>query len=158
MASVASMASMASMGYMASMATINPGKSVWICSKFNKNKQKITIPLAAHVQCIYTVLHIFRQVLFWAGNQGNHQNFEKNKNQNGRLKKNEIFNSPNSQYFFVKIAGIGPYVSRINWFEGHQCGSTYMVVSLSDVSSKPFFSHFWRIFGTYWFIKYKGSY
>ena len=25
----------------------------------------------------YTVLHMFRQVLFWAGNQGNHQNFEK---------------------------------------------------------------------------------
>ena len=25
----------------------------------------------------YTVLHIFRQVLFWAGKQGNHQNFEK---------------------------------------------------------------------------------
>ncbi len=25
----------------------------------------------------YTVLHIFRQVLFGAGNQGNHQNFEK---------------------------------------------------------------------------------
>ena len=26
---------------------------------------------------IYTVLHMFRQVLFGAGNQGNHQNFEK---------------------------------------------------------------------------------
>ena len=25
----------------------------------------------------YTVLHMFRQVLFGAGNQGNHQNFEK---------------------------------------------------------------------------------
>ena len=25
---------------------------------------------------IYTVLHIFRQVLFGAGNQGNHQNFD----------------------------------------------------------------------------------
>ena len=24
---------------------------------------------------IYTVLHIFRQVLFWAGNQGNHQKY-----------------------------------------------------------------------------------
>ena len=30
-----------------------------------------------HLSCIYTVLHIFRQVLFGAGNQGNHQNFEK---------------------------------------------------------------------------------
>ena len=26
---------------------------------------------------MYTVLHMFRQVLFGAGNQGNHQNFEK---------------------------------------------------------------------------------
>ena len=25
----------------------------------------------------YTVLHIFRQVLVWAGNPSNHQNFEK---------------------------------------------------------------------------------
>ena len=25
---------------------------------------------------MYTVLHTFRQVLFWAGNQGNHQNFD----------------------------------------------------------------------------------
>ena len=25
---------------------------------------------------IYTVLHIFRQVLFWAGNQDNHQKFK----------------------------------------------------------------------------------
>ena len=59
---------------------------------------------------IYTVLHMFRQVLFGAGNQSNHQNFKKsllsckcglifigmkqkkifflkNKIQNGRLKK-----------------------------------------------------------------------
>ena len=40
---------------------------------------------------------------------------EKNlkKNQNGRLKKNEVFNSANSQYFFAKFSGIGPLVSRI---------------------------------------------
>ena len=65
-------------------------------------------------------MHIFRQVLFGAGNQGNHQNFKKTlvsykcwlifigmkqkKIQNGRLKKTEIFNSPNSQYFFMKIS------------------------------------------------------
>ena len=29
-------------------------------------------------------------------------------------KKPEIFNSPNSQYFFAKISEIGPWVSRIN--------------------------------------------
>ena len=96
------------------------------------------------------MLHIFRQVLFGAGNQGNHQNDlsllsykcwlifigMKQKNQNGQFKKTEIFNSPNSQYFFTKISGIGPWVSRINWREGHQCGSTYIVIRLSDVSSK----------------------
>ena len=25
---------------------------------------------------LYTVLHVFTQLLFWAGNQGNHQNFD----------------------------------------------------------------------------------
>jgi hypothetical protein len=39
---------------------------------------------------------------------------EAKKNQNGRLKKTEIFNSPNSQYFSAKISGIGPWISRIN--------------------------------------------
>ena len=30
-----------------------------------------------NIEYMYTVLHIFRQVLFWAWNHGNHQNFEK---------------------------------------------------------------------------------
>ena len=64
----------------------------------------------------YTVLHIFRQVLFGAGNQGNHQNFEKSLLSYkfgfhwDEAKNNEIFNSPNSQYFFMKISWIGPWV------------------------------------------------
>ena len=56
--------------------------------------------------------------------------------QNGRLKKRSFFNSVNSQYFFVKISWIGPWVSRIDWCEGHWWGSTYMVVRLPDISSK----------------------
>ena len=44
--------------------------------------------------------------------------------------------SANPQYFFAKISGIGPWVSRTNWCKGHWCGSTYMVVRLSDLSSK----------------------
>jgi hypothetical protein len=119
---------------------------------------------------MYTVLHIFRQVLFGAGNQGNHQNFEKSllsykcwlifigmkqkQIQNGRLKKTEIFNSPNTQYFFMKILWIGPRVSRIDWCEGHWCGSTYMVVRVSDISSNTgkkcifcFLGHFWAYVG-----------
>ena len=53
-----------------------------------------------------------------------------NKIQNDRLKKSDFFKTANSQYFFAKSSGIGPWVGR------HQCGKTYMVISLSDVRSK----------------------
>ena len=56
------------------------------------------------------------------------------KNQNGRLKKSSFFKIANSQYFFAKISQIGPWVSRIEWCEGHWCGSAYMTVRLSDIS------------------------
>ena len=36
------------------------------------------------------------------------------KNQNGRLKKTSFSSSANSQYFFMKISWIGPWVSRID--------------------------------------------
>ena len=42
----------------------------------------------------------------------------------------------NSQKKIVKISWIVSWVSRIDWCEGHWCSSTYMVVRLSDVSSK----------------------
>ena len=51
-------------------------------------------------------------------------------------KKTEIFNSANSQYFFAKILGIGSWGNRINWCEGYWCSLTYMVIRLSDASSK----------------------
>ena len=56
--------------------------------------------------------------------------------QNGRLKKTEFFNIAKSWAISAKISWIGPWVSRIDWCEGHQCDSTYMVVRLSDVSPK----------------------
>ena len=62
--------------------------------------------------------------------------FSKKKIQNGRLKKRSFFKIANSQYFFVKIYWIGPWVSRIEWCKGHWCGSTYMALRLSDISSK----------------------
>ena len=40
--------------------------------------------------------------------------FLKKKIQNGRLKKRSFSSSANSQYFFVKILWIGPWVIRIN--------------------------------------------
>ena len=61
--------------------------------------------------------------------------FEK-KIQNGRLKKRSFFKIANSQYFFVKILWIGPWVSGIEWCKGHWFGSTYMAVRLSNISSK----------------------
>ena len=61
--------------------------------------------------------------------------FEK-KIQNGRLKKSSFFKIANSQNFFAKISQIRPWVSRIEWCEGHRCSSTYMAVRLSDKSSK----------------------
>jgi hypothetical protein len=38
----------------------------------------------------------------------------KKKIQNGRLKKSSFSSSANSQYFFLKISWIGPWVSRID--------------------------------------------
>jgi hypothetical protein len=116
----------------------------------------------------YTVLHMFTQLLLWARNQGNHQNFDpslllnklwlsqeniffwKIKFQNGRLKKTEIFKTSNSQKFFAKILWIGPWVSRIDWCEGHWCGSTYMVERLSDISPKQPKNSFFVFLGCFW--------
>ena len=95
----------------------------------------------------YTVLHIFRQVLFGAGNQSNHQNFEKSllsykyelifigmkqkKIQNGRLKKTSFSSSANSQYFFMKISWIGPWVLHfLPVFE--------LFLSLCRTASRPY--------------------
>ena len=46
---------------------------------------------------------------------------------NGRLKKNSLSSSANSQYFFMKISWIGPWFSKIYWCKGHWCSLTYMV-------------------------------
>ena len=44
--------------------------------------------------------------------------------------------TPKSWAIVAKISQIGPWVSRIDWCEGHQCDSTYMAVRLSNVSPK----------------------
>ena len=118
---------------------------------------------------LYNVLlRIARNLL---GNQGKHQSFDpsilpykfglifmgmkqfffffffEKKIQNGRLKKSSFFKIANSQNFFAKIFQMGPWVSRIEWCEGHWCSSTYMAVRLSDKSSKTakkcIFCTFW---------------
>ena len=98
----------------------------------------------------YTVLHIFVQVLFWAENQNNHQNFGpsllpkkiwlifmgmKQKKSKWWTQKTWFFNFTIS-LFFAKISGICPWMITINWCKGRWCGLTFMVVRLSDVSSK----------------------
>ena len=67
----------------------------------------------------------------------------------------------NLQFSIIaKISGMGPWVSRINWWEEHWCSSIYMVVRLSDVSSKrgwkhkkcifsPFLSLLWTVWWPY---------
>ena len=72
----------------------------------------------------YTVLHMFAELLFWAGNQSNHQNFDPS-----LLPKNLWLT-------FMRIIGIGPWLSRIDWCKGHQFGSTDMVVRLSNIRPK----------------------
>ena len=67
------------------------------------------------------------------------KNFDQPNNQKPKTKKlnkSHFQGFANSQYFFVKILWIGPWVSRIDWCEGQRCGSTYMAVRLSDLSSK----------------------
>ena len=99
-------------------------------------------------QCAMYIMHSKE----FPGNQGKHQNLgpfvwpykvglifmgtKQKKKSKWPTQKTEFFNSPNSQYIFLKILGIGSWFSRINWYKGHQCGSTYMVVRLSNVSSK----------------------
>ena len=55
---------------------------------------------------------------------------------NGGLEKITFFKTVNSQYFFSKLNWIGPWVSRINWCEEHQCDSNKMVVGLSNIRPK----------------------
>ena len=61
------------------------------------------------------------------------------------------FPADSSWYFFMKILCIAPLVSGIDWCGGHWCGSTFIVVRLSDTSSKTaknaFLGCFWAYVG-----------
>jgi hypothetical protein len=62
--------------------------------------------------------------------------FLKKKNSKWPTKKNWVFQLRQFSIFFVKISWIGPWIYRINWCEGHWCGSSNMAVRLSNISSK----------------------
>ena len=75
--------------------------------------------------------------------------FWKKKSKMAVFQKWPFFKIANSQNFFVKISQIRPWVSRIAWCEGHWSGSTYMVVRLSDISSKTAKKHKKSIFSLF---------
>ena len=52
------------------------------------------------------------------------------------FKKSQFFKSTNSEHFFTKISGNGPWVSRRYWCIGQGCSSPYMVVRLSIKRAK----------------------
>ena len=69
-------------------------------------------------------------------------------------KKLSFSTTPKSWAITAKISWIGPWVSRIDWCEGHWFGTTYMAVRLSDMSSKQpkntknaYFACFWAYIG-----------
>ena len=88
-------------------------------------------------------MHIYTQLLFWAGNQGNHLNFDPSLLAKslwlifmGMKQKSLDFQTRLFLFFFVKILEIGPWTSRIDFCKVHWCSSTWMVVRLSNVSSE----------------------
>ena len=62
--------------------------------------------------------------------------FEKKKFKMADSKKLSFSTTTKSWAIFAKISQIGPWVSRIDWCEGHWFGLTYMVVRLSVICSK----------------------
>ena len=83
--------------------------------------------------------------LFLAGNQGSYQNLvssmltykfwlifmwmKQKKIKLADSKRLSFSTLPILNIFSGKISGIGTWVSRISWCKGHQCYSTYMVIS-----------------------------
>ena len=113
--------------YLDSNQGIEAGKRVFFCVHieflFFCFKAKTQSSKIEQVHC--GTVHTYS----FAINQGNQRNFDpsllhckcrlifmgmKQKIPNRRLKKTEIFNSPNSKYFFANILGIGLWVSRKN--------------------------------------------
>ena len=68
-------------------------------------------------------------------NEAKKKFFLKKKIKMADSKKLSFSTTPKSWSIFTKISQIGPWVCRINWWEGHPFCSTYMVIRLSDVSS-----------------------
>ena len=61
------------------------------------------------------------------------------------FKKSQFFKSTNSEHFFTKISGNGPWVSRSNSCIGKGCSLTYMVIRLSNKRGKNAFLVFFAL-------------
>ena len=84
-------------------------------------------------QCFYPTLLVKTLWLVFMTMKQEKQFFFWKKNfLNGRLIKTEIFKTANSRNFLAKILWIDPWLSSIDWCEGHWCGLTYMVVRLKN--------------------------
>ena len=105
------------------------------------------------------------QRIFWAGNQGNHQNFGQSlltykrwqiltqnffffwkKNLKWPTHKKGHLPAPSILNIFSKMSWIGPWVSRIDWCKGHWCCSTYMAERLSEIRFKTGKKHLFCVF------------
>ena len=74
-----------------------------------------------------------------------------------KLNKSHFQGFVNSQYFFMKISWVGPWVSRIDWCKGHWFCSTHVAVRLADISSKMAWKHKKFIFCLFLSLRWPAS-
>ena len=118
-----------------------------------KNCQKIScklILLSIPSMILIVLQHKCWLMTSWVGNQGKHKTFDpslllKNlrllfmgfSNSKTVDSKKTRFSKPSIiNIFFAKLSRIDLWVSRINWYKGHQCGSMDMVFRLSNIMPK----------------------
>ena len=85
--------------------------NVILCISRNFLETRENIKILAHPYKFELIFMGIKHFLFF---------FEK-RIQNGQLEETEIFKIANSQNYFAKISQIGPWVSRIDWCQGHKC-------------------------------------
>ena len=115
-----------------------PNLSIFIYSRVHISSDEVFSKILRKPSIVQKKIipHMKAKVVFIGKKRKRKKKNSKKKFKMADLKKSSFSSSANSQYFFTKISWIGPWVSRIDWCEGHWCGLTYMVVRLSNVSSK----------------------
>ena len=77
--------------------------SISVCPRPHGLETRVIIKIST--QEPLTTFHGIKQIIFF---------FSKKKIQNGRLKKTSFCQTVNSQYFFAKLSGMGPWVIKID--------------------------------------------